>query len=241
MYRFAIASAWKAEIVHDTIAHGGHSQNPLAPTLSVIQCYCQMLDLVGESDVHVTRVQGNTSGLQAVGLGSVEGKLPEGALIVSNDSSEPVMTIVFKWTIPVQGNAARTQWLYVDGYYLPQPQPVLSPGSTALVTVHGMLGEEDFGELVQNPMMFRSPLVNSFSEASVTEPGTVGKLTWFSLPTARSKGRTLRNTRRLFRLDTSCSSVPARVEGALRENSVSPEGHGFSRAVNNTALPGFSR
>jgi hypothetical protein len=128
MYRFAIASAWKAEIVHDTIAHGGHSQNLLAPTLSAIQCYCQMLDLVGESDVHVTRVQGNTSGLQAVGLGSLEGKLPEGALIVSNDSSEPVMTIVFKWTIAVQGNAARTQWLYVDGYYLPQPQPVLSPG-----------------------------------------------------------------------------------------------------------------
>jgi hypothetical protein len=35
------------------------------------------------------------------------------------------------------------------------------------------------------------------------------------------------------------ASVPARVEGALRENSVSPEGHGFSRAVNNTAIPGF--
>jgi hypothetical protein len=39
-----------------------------------------------------------------------------------------------------------------------------------------MLGEEDFGELVQNPMMFRSPLVNSLSEASVTEPGTVGTI-----------------------------------------------------------------
>ena len=126
--------------------------------------------------MHVTRVQGNTSGLQAVGLGSLEGNLPEGALIVRNDSSEPVMTIVFKWTIPVEGNAARTQWLYVDGYYWPQPQPVLSPGSTALVTVNGMLGEEDFGELVQNPMMFGSPLVNRFSEASVTEPGTVGTI-----------------------------------------------------------------
>jgi hypothetical protein len=45
--------------------------------------------------------------------------------------------------------------------------------------------------------------------------------------------------RRIFFDGGLLRSVPARVEGALRENSVSPEGHGFSRAVNNTAIPGF--
>lgn len=144
--------------------------------LSVIHCYCQALDLAGESDVHVIQAQGNVSKLEAVGLGSLEGKLPEGALIVRNDSPEPIMAIVVKWTIPVRGNATRTQWLYVDGYYLPQPQPVLSLRSTALVTVHSMLGQENFGKLVQNPMMPGSPLVNPYSEASIAEPGTVGTI-----------------------------------------------------------------
>ncbi|MGA8672026.1 MAG: hypothetical protein WB679_19260 [Terracidiphilus sp.] len=126
--------------------------------------------------MHITKVSGNNTALEAVGLGSLEGKLPEGTLIVRNDSSEPIMTIVVKWTIPAKGNATRTQWLYLDGYYLPQPQPVLSSGSTALVTMHGMLGEEHFGKLAQNPMMHGSPLVNPFSEASVAEPGTAGTI-----------------------------------------------------------------
>jgi hypothetical protein len=96
--------------------------------------HCQTLDPAEESDVNVTQLQGKNSELEAVGLGSLEGKLPEGALIVRNPSSGPIMTIVVKWTIPVKGNATRTQWLYVDGYYLPPPQPVLSPRSTALAS-----------------------------------------------------------------------------------------------------------
>jgi len=35
-------------------------------------------------------------------------------------------------------------------------------------------------------------------------------------------------------------SVPQGLE-SLRENAVLEEGHGFSRAVNDTAIPGFSR
>jgi hypothetical protein len=36
-------------------------------------------------------------------------------------------------------------------------------------------------------------------------------------------------------------SLPSGALKSLRENAVPEEGHGFSRAVNDTAIPGFSR
>ena len=136
-------------------------------------------------DMNAISVSTSPKALQA--LASLKDRMPDGALLVRNNSPRPIMAMVIKWTIPTKSRTTRIQWLYLDGYYLPEPQPVLSPGSQALITRYGIAREEDFARLVQYPDMTGSPLTG-FQEAVPAEPGTIGTVDAVFYPDGRIEG-----------------------------------------------------
>lgn len=122
-------------------------------------------DLLQHAGVKVTAISSRPASPNGVGLSSIAGQIPKGALLISNESAKPIMVIVIKWVSTLEDGSTKAKWLYLDGYYFSPLQPVLSPGGEVLVTRYGSLPEDNFEQLAQNPEMHGSPLKSQYSGA----------------------------------------------------------------------------
>jgi hypothetical protein len=131
-------------------------------------------DQLQHSGVLVTSLSSNPTSLNGAGLSSIAGRIPKGALLISNQSSKPIMVMVVKWTSILKDGSTKTKWLYLDGYYFSPSQAVLAPGKQGLVTRYGMLPGEQFQQLALYPDMHGSPLQSQYGEVPLNEVDTTG-------------------------------------------------------------------